>query len=134
MKLCIPTMDDSGLTGMPSAHFGSAPFFTFVDTETREVEAVRNNGSGHQHGACRPLEFLGVRPVDALICQGLGRGALARLQEAGVNVFVTREDSVEKALAALQEGRLQEMTVNDACRGHSHGHSHSHSHGGGGCR
>ena len=33
MKICIPTMDDRGREGMPSDHFGSAPFFTFVDTE-----------------------------------------------------------------------------------------------------
>ena len=28
MKICIPTMDDRGREGMPSDHFGSAPFFT----------------------------------------------------------------------------------------------------------
>lgn len=128
MKFCIPTLDDAGLTGVPSDHFGSAPFFTFVDTETREVEAVPNNGSGHAHGACRPLDFLEVRPVEALVCRGLGRGALARLQNAGVNVFITPEENVEKTMIALQEGRLRKMSVHEACQGHSHGH------GRGGCQ
>lgn len=133
MKLCIPTMDDSGLAGVPSAHFGSAPFFTFVDTETRTVEAIPNSGYEHAHGACRPLDFLGSRPVDAFVCRGMGRRALARLNSAGVNVLVTLEESVEKTLEALQAGRLQEMSVNDACQGHGHGHSHAHGHGRGGC-
>ena len=61
MKICIPTMDDRGKEGMPSDHFGSAPFFTFVDTETGEYEAVRNGGSSHVHGSCQPLKFLGTR-------------------------------------------------------------------------
>lgn len=130
MKLCIPTMDDSGLTGVPSAHFGSAPFFTFVDTETREVEAVPNSGYEHVHGACRPLDFLGSRPVDAFVCRGMGRRALARLQSAGVNVFVTLEANVESTLDALTDGRLQAMSVDDACQGHGQGHGHGHGRGG----
>ncbi len=67
MKICIPTMDDHGLKGMPSDHFGSAPFFTFVDTETGEVETQPNGGAHHVHGACRPLDFLGSCPVDATV-------------------------------------------------------------------
>jgi hypothetical protein len=39
MRLRMPTMDDEGLQATPSAHYGSAPFFTFADTDTGEVEA-----------------------------------------------------------------------------------------------
>ena len=62
----------------PHDHFGSAPFFTFIDTETMAVEAVRNGGASHVHGACRPLDFLGARPVEAVVCRGLGRRAFSR--------------------------------------------------------
>ena len=139
MKICIPTMDDKGLEGVPSGHFGSAPFFTFVDTLSGEIEAIGNGGSNHEHGACRPLDFLGTREVDAIICSGLGRRAFARLEASGIKVYVTREENVEKTLAALAEGSLNELTADGACPGHSHGghghghnHQHGHAHGGSG--
>jgi predicted Fe-Mo cluster-binding NifX family protein len=129
MKLCIPTLDDRGLDGLPSDHFGSAPFFTFVDTETRAVETQRNGGANHVHGACRPLDFLGTRPVDAIVCRGLGKRAFARLQAAGITVYVTLEKDVGSTVSAFQDGRLRELTSEEACHGHSHGQGHGHGHG-----
>ena len=132
MNICIPTMDDRGREGMPSDHFGSAPFFTFADTETGKYEAVRNGGSAHVHGACQPLMFLGTRPVDAIVCRGLGRRALSRLADAGVQVFVTLEKNAEDTVAALKDGRLRLLTSEEACHGHEHGghgHGHGHAHG-----
>jgi predicted Fe-Mo cluster-binding NifX family protein len=121
MKICIPTMDDRGREGMPSDHFGSAPFFTFVDTETGEYEPVRNGGASHVHGSCQPLKFLGSRPVDAIVVRGLGRRAFARLTDAGVQVFVTLENNAEDTIAALEDGRLQPLSSEQACHGHDGG-------------
>lgn len=122
MKLCIPTMDDNGLKGMPSDHFGSAPFFTFVDTETGEVDTRRNGGAHHVHGACRPLDFLGTRPVDAIVCRGLGRRAFARLSGGGISVYVTLEEDVGATVTAFEDGRLRKLTSEEACHGHHHSH------------
>ena len=130
MRICIPTMDDLGKAGTPSDHFGSAPFFTFVDTETEEYEAVGNGDSAHVHGACQPLKFLGTRPVDAVACRGMGRGAFARLADAGVQVYVTLEKNAEETVVALKEGRLRPLTSDGACHGHNHGgHGHGPGHG-----
>jgi len=129
MKLCIPTMDDRGLEGMPSDHFGSAPFFTFVDADTGQVEAVRNGGAGHVHGSCRPLEFLGTRQVDAILCRGLGKRAFSKLQAGGIDVYVTLEKDVAKTLEAFISHRLRQLTSDETCHGHSHSHGPS---GGGG--
>ena len=111
---------------MPSDHFGSAPFFTFIDSETGELEAVRNGGDHHVHGACRPLDFLGTRPVEAIICRGLGRRAFSRLQGGGIEVYVTLEKDVGTTVEAFKAGRLRKLTSEEACQGHSHGHSHGH--------
>jgi predicted Fe-Mo cluster-binding NifX family protein len=129
MKLCIPTMDDKGLQAVPSVHFGSAPFFTFVDTDTGEVEAQRNGGDHHAHGACRPLDFLGTRSVDAIVCRGLGRRAFSRLESGGVAVYVSLEKDVEATVAAFKDGRLRHLTSEEACQGHDHDHGHGHGQG-----
>lgn len=132
MKLCIPTLNDAGLQGIPSDHFGSAPFFTFVDTDTGECQAERNGGAHHVHGACKPLEFLGARPVDAILCRGLGQRAFARLQGGGIDVYVTLEQDVEGSVQAFREGRLRKLTSQEACHGHGEGgHGHGHHHGAG---
>ncbi|MBT8396550.1 MAG: NifB/NifX family molybdenum-iron cluster-binding protein [Gemmatimonadetes bacterium] len=125
MKVCIPTLDDRGVEGKPSDHFGSAPFFTFVDTDTGKVETQRNGGENHVHGSCRPLESLGAQSVDAILCRGLGKRAYSRLEAGGIGVFVTLEKDVEGTLKAFAEGRLQQLTSEEACHGHSHSHAGS---------
>ncbi len=137
MKLCIPTLDDRGLEATPSDHFGSAPFFTFVDTDTGEVQAIRNDNSHHAHGACRPLRALDAHPVEAIVCRGLGRRALSRLEGDGIQVFVTLKGDVGASVDAFKDGRLRLLTPDQACRGHDgghgggHGHAHAHTHGAG---
>ena len=130
MKLCIPTVNDGGMTGMPADHFGSAPFFTFVDTDTGQVETQRNGGANHAHGTCRPLSFLGSRTVDAIVCRGIGKRAFSRLEEGGIVVYVTLENDVEATVEAFKDGRLKQLTSQEACHGHSHHHGQGQ---GGGC-
>ena len=140
MRICIPTLDDRGRESTPSDHFGSAPFFTFFDTETEDYESLPNQGADHVHGSCHPLRHLGEGDVDAVICRGLGRRAFAKLSEQGVEVFVTLERNAGDSVKALADGRLRLLTSDQACHGHSHGHSHGHGGGGwggggrGGCR
>ena len=59
MTICLPTVSDAGLTARLSPHFGRAPFFTLVETETGNVEVVPNTHQHHEHGHCNPLGALG---------------------------------------------------------------------------
>lgn len=128
MKICIPTNDDQGMDAILCDHFGSAPYFTFIDTDTGTCEVMRNGGSDHVHGACRPLEFMGTRTVDAVVCRGLGRGAFSKLQAGGVEVLVSLEKNVAATVLALGEERLLAMSPERACGGHGHAHAHGHVH------
>jgi predicted Fe-Mo cluster-binding NifX family protein len=69
MKICMPTIDDRGPDGLPSAHFGASPFFTLFDLDTGEWQALGNTMGGHEHGACRPLDTLAGHTVDAVLCR-----------------------------------------------------------------
>ncbi|MHA1386469.1 MAG: NifB/NifX family molybdenum-iron cluster-binding protein, partial [Candidatus Helarchaeota archaeon] len=57
MKVCIPTMGDKGLDEEVGAHFGRVPTYTIIDTETNNVEVVKNN-SEHMGGVGLPAEIL----------------------------------------------------------------------------
>lgn len=118
MRICIPTADGSGLAASAYAHFGSAPFFTLVDTDTNEVTVVPNAGSEHQHGACQPLRQLRSHPFDAVVCRGMGRRALANLAEEGIQVYVTPCNTVSEIVEAVGGGDVRLLTPQDACQGH----------------
>jgi predicted Fe-Mo cluster-binding NifX family protein len=102
-------------------HFGSAPFFTLVETDSNEVEVVENVREGNRiHGGCSPLRQLQPQPIDLMVCQGIGRGALMGLQERGIRVLISdseAEQCVQDILVALRDGRLEEASTQNACRG-----------------
>jgi predicted Fe-Mo cluster-binding NifX family protein len=131
MKICIPTKDDRGPDAEPFRHFGSAPFFTLVDTETGEIEVVANSNPHHRHGTCYPMSQLREHELDAIVCRGVGRRAFASLESEGVSVMIASEGNVADILVAVQAGALQPMTADEACHGrhgHQHGHHHHHRH------
>ena len=132
MKICIPTIDNQGPKGLPSAHFGASPFFTVFDLGTGEWQALGNAVGSHDHGACRPLDVLAGQPVAAVLCRGLGAGAFSRLQQAGIKVYLTDQPDVASCLQAFREGSLRELTEAEVCHGHHHGpgQGHPHRHGG----
>lgn len=122
MRICIPTMEGSGLEAVASGHFGSAPFFTVVDTESGESQVIPNEGHQHEHGICSPIRHLGPGRFEAVVCRGMGRRALASLTGAGFQVFVTDGERVADILEAARTGRLRRLSETDACDGGRHEH------------
>jgi predicted Fe-Mo cluster-binding NifX family protein len=122
MKICIPVEDDRGMDSRVADHFGSAPFYAFADTATGRLELVRNRGREHRHGSCDPAVNLESRPVDAVVCPGMGKRAFASLGKAGISVFVTPATTVHDVLSEVREGgKLRRLTKEEACGGHGHG-------------
>lgn len=103
-------MDSRGLGAAPCDHFGSAPFFTLVDTETDKVDVVPNTDQGHAEGECDPLRSLDTERIDLVICQGMGRRAMTLLSEAGIPFCITWKPNVAAMVAAHREGRLGDET------------------------
>jgi len=130
MRLCIPVTADEGVDSEVSQHFGSAPLFMMIDTESGERRAVANADQHHSHGACQPLKAMAGEAVDAIVVGGIGGGALSRLRRAGLRVYLTRLATVEAVLAALAADELMEATLENACGHHGHGHGDGcHGHG-----
>jgi predicted Fe-Mo cluster-binding NifX family protein len=126
VTICIPVNQDQGLASAVCAHFGSAPFFMLVDTDTGACRALANLNQHHAHGMCQPLAALGGEQIDAIVVGGIGMGALSKLMAAGMGVFRAEHATVEETVAALRNGQLQAMTPAAACGHHGHGHAMSH--------
>lgn len=122
MKICMPVAHNEGLASEVFQHFGSAPLFLVMDTETQEVEEIRNRDLHHAHGACSPLKALGGHRIDAVIVGGIGAGALRGLEAAGIRVYRSEGGTAADNLSRLSKGTLVPYTPLDVCGGHGHGH------------
>lgn len=120
MKVCVPIDADYGLQSELCAHFGSAPAFMIVDTESGSSQTISNQNQHHAHGRCMPLEALQGEQIDAMIVAGIGQGALSRLEAASIQIFLSEPTTVEESLAASSAGTLPLMQPGMACAGHGH--------------
>lgn len=121
MKICIPTLHGTGVDDEVCEHFGSAPYFTILDTEGSEPEVIPSGNAAHTHGTCHPLSQLAGRGFEAMVCGGMGRRALEMIQSQGFKVYKARQRSVTDTMTALAAGELTEMDATHACGGHGHG-------------
>ncbi|HCD35607.1 dinitrogenase iron-molybdenum cofactor biosynthesis protein [Chlorobium phaeovibrioides] len=119
MKVVIPLDDNAGEQSVVCEHFGSAPWFAISNTETGEVQITENPNSQHVHGQCTPAEAFIEMGVNAVICNGIGARAAARLQELGIDVFMAdMAPTLGVALRRFAGGDLVKVTAEQACQGH----------------
>lgn len=121
MNICVPVNLDCGLRSPVCPHFGSAPIFLIVDTESGVCRAIQNKNEHHSHGMCTPLASLQGEKIDGIVVGGIGMGALNKLLAAGMQVYLAEQPTVEETLAAWKAGSLRQVTPNMAC-GHHHDH------------
>ena len=106
-------------------HFGHTRQFKLYDTNGKEIlssQVVESDGSGH--GALAGL--LAALEVDVLICGGIGGGAQAALEEAGIKLYGGVSGQADAAAAALLEGRL-DYDPQVICSHHDQQHHDGHS-------
>ena len=118
MKICIPTKGNNGLDDVVGDHFGRVNTYTIIDLETDEVKVISNT-SHHMGGQESPPELLKQEGVDILICQGLGRRAIALFEEMGIKVFIGASGLVKEVISSYKQGNLTEAGLSDACGQHA---------------
>jgi len=121
MRIAFPTQENRGAESVVYSHFGSASHFIIVDREKGSFEALDNRDRDHEHGHCQPLNALGGGRVDAVVVGGIGAGALARLNSAGVTVYRAVEGSVAENLKLIEAGFLPVFKLDQTCAGHGAG-------------
>ncbi len=110
-------------------HFGRTEAFKIFDLEENRIrteEIITTNGTGH--GAL--AGFLKEQGVEALICGGIGGGAQAALEQAGIRLYGGVSGDADEAVRAFLDGTLS-YDSNVHCDHHDH-HDH-HGDGEHGC-
>ena len=125
--------------GQVFQHFGHTEAFQVYDISDGKItssEVLPTNGSGH--GAL--ADFLKSHGVTALICGGIGGGARAALDEAGIDLYPGVSGDTKAAAEAFLSGTLRydpdtvcahhhEHGEGHSCGGHHHGEGHECRHG-----
>jgi predicted Fe-Mo cluster-binding NifX family protein len=120
MKICFPVLTAKGIESEVYGHFGSAPAFVIVDTESTDITTINNNDQHHAHGACSPMKALNNQSVDAVVVAGIGQGALSGLSQLGIKVFQAQAPTVKENMEILKAQNLPEFTSQHCCPGHGH--------------
>lgn len=118
MRVCIPTTDDTGHKASLSDHFGRAPFYTVLETDSGAADAVENK-SDHFGGDKQPPVFIADLDVDAVIVRELGERSKTVFDERGIDVYRATAETVRDLLAAFERGKLAEVGTDDV---HPSGH------------
>lgn len=133
MRIAIPYETE---TGTVYQHFGHAKAFKLYDVQDGAVEKSEEiSAQGSGHGALADL--LEENHVDALICGGIGAGAIEALKNAAILVCAGVKGAADEAVAQHLAGTLDYTTqANCSHHGAGHGHaegphrcSHAHGHG-----
>jgi predicted Fe-Mo cluster-binding NifX family protein len=117
MKICFPVQDDNGVDSLVYNHFGSAPKFVVIDTDTESIATINNRDQHHSHGACNPMKALDNQKVDAIVVGGIGAGALTRLSQMGISVHRSGAPTVRENIALFKS--LPAFSLQSCCGGHS---------------
>jgi predicted Fe-Mo cluster-binding NifX family protein len=120
MKICFPVLKADGLKSEVYGHFGSAPEFLVVETDSNKITTIKNKDQDHAHGACSPMKALNNQKIDAIVVGGIGAGALSRLNQLGIKVFRAQALTVKENISMLKTQNLPEHTLQHCCPGHGH--------------
>lgn len=119
-RIAVPTMENGGLDGVRSGHFGHCDVFTFVDVKDGVIEQVSTipNKSHVQGGCMVPVNLLAENKVDALIVGGIGMRPLMGFRQAGIEVYHEAEQrEVKPVVESLIAGQLQQIADDQVCGG-----------------
>jgi predicted Fe-Mo cluster-binding NifX family protein len=120
MKVCFPVQNDEGIESKVYNHFGSAPMFVVMDTDTNAISTIHNRDQHHTHGACNPMNALDNQKVDAIVVGGIGAGALSRLNQMGIMVHRAQAATIKENAALFSAKALPVLTLQGCCGGNSH--------------
>lgn len=126
MRVAV-TYDNGNVFG----HFGRTEKFKVYDIEGGKVvnsQILDTNGEG-----CGALAgILSIANVDALICGGIGGGAVNAIEEAGIKLYAGASGNTDDVVEALIAGTLE--AIGEAnCDHHDHEHGEGHNCGHGKC-
>lgn len=118
-RLAIPVLADAGMESRIDQHFGKSKGFILINSDGTNCEYL-DAALARGPSECAPISALVKSGARAVLCRGMGKGALVRCHEAGMLVGQSVGRTVAEALENLQLGRSIDFPDSALC---SHGDS-----------
>lgn len=110
MKIAVTSTGES-LDSQVDPRFGRAAIFLVVDTETMELECVKNENLAAAGGAgINAAKLVADAGAEAVLTGNCGPNAHRTLSAAGVKVYTAVEGTVGEAVELFKGGKLTEAT------------------------
>jgi len=108
MRICI-TSKQKDLDAEVDPRFGRCPYFLFVDPETLEFEAVRNESGEASGGAgIQAAQTVARAGAEVVITGSVGPNAYRTLEAAGIRVMVDANGSIRSVVGMFRRNELRE--------------------------
>ncbi|AGI47687.1 hypothetical protein TALC_00690 [Thermoplasmatales archaeon BRNA1] len=100
-------------------HFGQSPGFKIYTVEDGKIVSseVIDNG-GNSHGTL--IGYLSQAGIDALVCGGIGNGAVDKLTSMGISMYTGFSGDADAVAARIAEGKVQPSMAGMHACSHSH--------------
>lgn len=110
MKIAIPA-DKKTMDSPICPSFGRAPYFLVVDTQSGAYDVIANEAAAAQGGAgIKAAQAIADSGAEVLITFRCGQNAADVLQAAQIKILRAVEGTAKDAIAAYEEGKLQELS------------------------
>jgi predicted Fe-Mo cluster-binding NifX family protein len=74
----------------------------------------------HSHGQCTPADLFSANGIEAVLCNGIGAGAVARLHALGITVYInSKARTFKEAIESFEKETLEKVNIHHACQGHN---------------
>ncbi|MCG2711924.1 MAG: NifB/NifX family molybdenum-iron cluster-binding protein [Candidatus Omnitrophica bacterium] len=111
MKICVTSQGD-GLDSAVDPRFGRCQYFIIADTDTLEIEAVKNpnidssGGAGIQSG-----QLIAEHQAKVVLTGNVGPNAFQTLKAAGIEVITGVSGNIKEAIEKYKNNELKTTDV-----------------------
>jgi len=107
MRICITSQGDS-LESEVDPRFGRCQYFAVVDSDTLELEMIKNPNVDAMGGAgIQSAQAVAAKEVKAVLTGDVGPNAFQTLQAAGVEVITGVSGTVREVVERYKKGELK---------------------------
>jgi len=107
MKICV-TSQGNNLASQVDPRFGRCQYFIIMDTDTSELEAIRNPNIDMRGGVgIQSSQLISAKEVKTVLTGNVGPNAFQTLQAAGVDVITGASGIVKDVIEKYKKGEFK---------------------------
>jgi predicted Fe-Mo cluster-binding NifX family protein len=107
-RIAISTLDNKGLGGLVSEHFGRCAYFTIAEIEENRIKSIKviDNPYANSHAPGQIPEFIHRQGANVMLAGGMGHRAVTFFEQYGIEAVTGAAGTVLQAVQAYLDGQL----------------------------